>query len=88
MSAPRTILLAGASGYIGRALIPELRARFPAARIVALSRSPRTSEDPQVEWRTCDLFSLKELEEALPADLGFENGPRILERLRRRRERG
>lgn len=26
--------------------------------------------------------------EALPADLGFENGPRILERLRRRRERG
>ena len=69
VSAPRTILIAGASGYIGRALIPELRARFPAAKIVALSRAPRTSDDPLVEWRACDLFSLKELEQALPAEL-------------------
>lgn len=69
VAAPRTILIAGASGYIGRALIPELRARFPAARIVALSRTARASEDPLVEWRPCDLFSLKDLERAVPTDL-------------------
>jgi len=60
------IVIAGASGYIGRALIPILRSRYPEARITALSRSPRTSGDPQIDWRVCDLFSLLEIENSLP----------------------
>ncbi len=67
------ILVAGASGYIGRALIPRLLEKFPQAQIVALSRSSQDSGDSRVQWRACDLFSLKSLEEALPqsVDLAF-----------------
>jgi uncharacterized protein YbjT (DUF2867 family) len=67
------IVIAGASGYIGKALIPKLLERFPNSSIVALSRSQQKSEDPRVKWKACDLFSLKSLEEALPlkADLAL-----------------
>jgi uncharacterized protein YbjT (DUF2867 family) len=61
-----TILVAGASGYIGKAVIPHLLIKFPEAQIIALSRSQQKSNDPRVTWRACDLFSLKSLEEALP----------------------
>lgn len=66
-------MIAGASGYIGKALIPKLLERFPNSTIVALSRSQQKSDDPRVVWKACDLFSLKSLEEALPkkADLAF-----------------
>lgn len=60
------IVVAGASGYIGMAIMPRLLARFPGATITALARAPRTTSDPRVSWRACDLFSLKSLEEALP----------------------
>ena len=72
MSKP-TIVIAGASGYIGRALIPKLLKQFPSAEITALSRSQQLSEDPRVQWKACDLFSLKSIETALPekADLAF-----------------
>lgn len=68
-----TILIAGASGYIGRSLIPELLRQYPESRILALSRTARQSEDPRVEWRTCDLFSLKDIEGAMnqPIDAAF-----------------
>lgn len=68
-----TIVIAGASGYIGKAIIPKLLERFPNASIIALSRSQQQSEDPRVKWRECDLFSLKSLEAALPekADLAL-----------------
>lgn len=68
-----TIVIAGASGYVGRALIPKLLKEFPNSEIVALSRSVQDSLDSGVSWRPCDLFSLKSLEEALPAkvDLAF-----------------
>jgi uncharacterized protein YbjT (DUF2867 family) len=46
-------LVTGASGFIGGALIPALRAR--GFRVVATSRRPRHSADG-VEWRTCDLL--------------------------------
>ena len=62
----KNILIAGASGYIGRSLIPRLRQDHPEATITALSRSPRESQDPQVIWKTADLFSLKDLETAAP----------------------
>lgn len=62
----RHILIAGASGYIGRALIARLLKSDPDVQITALSRTKRESQDPRVEWRACDLFSLREIEEALP----------------------
>ncbi len=67
------ILIAGASGYIGRALTPELLKKFPQARITALSRSGQVFSDPRVTSRSCDLFSQTSLNEALPdkIDLAF-----------------
>lgn len=58
------IVIAGASGFVGRALIPLLASRFD---VVALSRAT-TSEaaDPRgVRWQRCDLFSLRETALAL-----------------------
>lgn len=67
------IVVAGASGYIGRAVIPRLLEKFPTAEITALSRSPQHSEQQRLSWKACELFSLKSLEEALPpqADLAI-----------------
>ncbi len=67
------IVVAGASGFVGRALIPHLLEKFPQSQITALSRNQQSSDDPRVEWRPCDLFSLKALEQALPSriDLAF-----------------
>lgn len=66
MKIERTLVVAGASGYIGKEVLPRLLQRFPDARIIAIARSERPSEDPRVEWRACDLFSLKSLEAAIP----------------------
>lgn len=63
---PIQIVIAGASGFIGQALLPVLTAKFPGAQITALSRGKRKSESPNVHWKPCDLFSMKSLEEALP----------------------
>ena len=68
-----SIVIAGASGYVGKALIPELLNLYPDAEITALSRSSGRSQDARVTWKACDLFSLKELEASLPTkvDLAF-----------------
>ncbi|MBI5622423.1 MAG: NAD-dependent epimerase/dehydratase family protein [Elusimicrobia bacterium] len=62
-----TVVVAGATGFVGWAL-----ARFLAwdYRVVGLSRlPPRNAGGPpqagRVEWRSCDLFSLKQTETAL-----------------------
>jgi uncharacterized protein YbjT (DUF2867 family) len=60
----RKILIAGASGFIGRALIDRLL-KDPELNIVALSRSKRESLDARVQWKECDLFSLKDISEAM-----------------------
>lgn len=60
------IVIAGASGYIGTAIMPRLLAQFPHASITAIARGQRESSDPRINWRSCDLFSLKSLEQALP----------------------
>ena len=67
------ILIAGASGFIGSRLIPELLTKFPNAQITALSRIEQTSHHAQIKWVACDLFSLKSLEESVPekVDLAF-----------------
>lgn len=61
------IVIAGASGYIGQAIIPLILAKFPDAQITALARRTHESKDPRVQWRACDLFSPKDIEAALPA---------------------
>lgn len=60
------IVIAGASGYIGKAIIPIILEKFPDAEITALSRSRQSYNDPRVSWKACDLFSLKSLEAAIP----------------------
>ncbi len=65
------IVVAGASGYIGRELIAKLLEKFPAAQITALSRSQQQSEDPRVIWKPCDLFSLKSIEYSLPKAVDY-----------------
>ncbi len=60
----RKILIAGASGFIGRALIDRLL-NDPELQIVALSRGARESHHPRLAWKKCDLFSLKDISEAM-----------------------
>ncbi|NNL64693.1 MAG: NAD(P)H-binding protein [Myxococcales bacterium] len=57
-----TVAIAGASGFVGRALIPVLREK---ADVVALGRSADRPDGPGLTWRRCDLFSLRESEAAL-----------------------
>lgn len=53
------IVIAGASGFIGRNLINSLRGS--EHKIIALSRKDRSSESKgNVQWRKCDLFSRRE----------------------------
>ena len=63
------VVVAGASGYIGQALIASLLVAHTEIEIIALSRSAKKSEDSRVTWKACDLFSLKSLEQAIPKDL-------------------
>lgn len=58
------ILIAGASGFIGAALIERLL-QDETLELVALSRSDRQSHHPRLSWKRCDLFSLKDLNEAM-----------------------
>lgn len=55
------VAVAGASGFVGKALIEILKKNH---EVVALSRSERPAEEG-VEWRCCDLFSLLDAERAL-----------------------
>jgi uncharacterized protein YbjT (DUF2867 family) len=66
----KTIVIAGASGFIGTALAEELQRDY---RVIGLSRRrlPIPASDG-MEWRRCDLFSLFECEHALAgADAAF-----------------
>lgn len=56
------LVIAGASGFVGRAVAPVLSKRF---HVTGLSRSPREPGAGFDEYRRCDLFSLKEAEAAL-----------------------
>jgi uncharacterized protein YbjT (DUF2867 family) len=57
------VLVTGATGFIGRALVPGLRAA--GYDVVAGSRQTRATSDEGVEWRVCDLLR----PETLPAAL-------------------
>lgn len=56
------VAIAGASGFVGSALIDVLEKDH---QIVALSRQKRSSDRVGVEWRQCDFMSLLQTEEAL-----------------------
>ena len=57
------IAIAGAAGFVGRALAAQLSARH---QVVALTRrAPSGPQTSAIEWRTCDLFSALETERAL-----------------------
>jgi uncharacterized protein YbjT (DUF2867 family) len=55
------VVIAGASGFIGHTVIRALQGRY---EIVALSRTTKNNE-PGIEWRSCDLFSLLQCEKAV-----------------------
>jgi uncharacterized protein YbjT (DUF2867 family) len=64
------VVVAGASGFVGRALIAALAKTYD---VVALARSAegRPTSGP-IEWRACDLFRLRDTEAALAgADMAF-----------------
>lgn len=51
----KTIVIAGASGYIGSNVMDHLKEEYD---IIALSRSTKNKEDEDhITWRSCDLFS-------------------------------
>ena len=56
-----TVVVAGASGFIGQTLATKLAGRY---KLIGLSRQPR-SGDGYDAFRACDLFSLKDAEKAL-----------------------
>ncbi len=62
---PKTIAIAGATGFVGQAVIPRLVSDF---KVVGLTRSPTRAAlrgEDQVEWRHCDLFSMSAVRGAL-----------------------
>lgn len=60
------VAVAGATGFIGRALLPALKSH---CRLICLTRSAVNEEDSacglDVSWRQCDLFSLNDIEQVL-----------------------
>lgn len=63
---PTNILIAGASGFVGQALIERLLSEFPEATVVALSRSSKVVDNPRLIWRQCDLFSEESIKRSMP----------------------
>jgi uncharacterized protein YbjT (DUF2867 family) len=65
---PRRLAVAGATGFVGRSLVPALARRH---EVVSLGRGvteePESGGPPRpgIRWRRCDLFSLYETERAL-----------------------
>lgn len=58
----RTVAVAGASGFVGRALLASLE---PDHRVIALGRGVREPDPSGPEWRSCDLYSLSAVESGL-----------------------
>lgn len=63
------ILITGATGFIGGRLLRSLHEAplSPTQKLIALKRGPVTPSvngASDIEWRTCDLFSLRQTEDA------------------------
>lgn len=61
---PQRILVAGATGFIGSALIQGL-IKNTDHHVVGLSRRSGISDNPQLEMKACDLYSLPEIDQAM-----------------------
>ncbi len=70
MAEKKTLVIAGATGFIGRWFIKEYKQHY---HIIALSRKKvRENYDPEVEWRQVELYSITSTEKALAgADLAL-----------------
>jgi len=61
---PQTLIVAGASGGLGAALVDALLTRFPGARIFAsYYRSRARREHPRLNWRQLDLRDAAAIEQ-------------------------
>ena len=58
------VVIAGASGFVGHELVKRL-VRDPSIMVRALARSLKDEAKPNFETRTCDLFSLLDVEHGL-----------------------
>ena len=59
----QTIVLAGATGFIGRWIIKEFQDDY---HIVALSRKKvQTNPNKKITWKTVDLYSMSSTEKVL-----------------------
>ena len=56
------IVIAGASGFVGKKLLEVLKAEH---QVVGISRHFRESKDENVKWVQCDLFSMLDIEKTL-----------------------
>src|SRR6478672_10951130 len=64
------IVVAGASGFVGRALVERLAKSHDVTGLTRSTSLP--PERPGLRWKTCDLFSLLQVEEALEGvDVAF-----------------
>jgi len=59
------VIIAGASGFVGQALLEALAARVPAVGLGRGAEPPARLRGGSAGWRRCDLFSLRQAEEAL-----------------------
>jgi uncharacterized protein YbjT (DUF2867 family) len=63
MQGKKTLVIAGATGFIGRWFINKYKKQY---RIIALSRKKvKQNENPEVEWRQVELYSITSTEQAL-----------------------
>lgn len=58
-----TVVIGGATGYVGKALAERLKDRFDVVGITRSSKPP--TDVPDITWRSADLFSLLETRKAL-----------------------
>jgi len=59
------VAIAGASGFVGQALFQALSARVPCVGLGRDAEPPARLRGGPVGWRRCDLFSLRQVEDAL-----------------------
>lgn len=59
------IVVAGATGFVGHAVAQRLAHRGEPLEVVGLTRGRKEARGAWAQLRTCDLFSLKDVEEAL-----------------------
>ena len=58
----KRVVIAGGSGFVGRALARSLQNDYT---VVILTRQERISHEKNIIFKRCDMFSLKQIEEAL-----------------------